>query len=180
MASGEVYDGVRVFPIVPVLFGVDGAHFHGILRGEAIELLNDEGGESGAADGAGANGDAYWKIIPVGKGQAPAGRRRFGRAEIRRFCAACVYNDLLQDDTGVYDKKFQRVRSGAADVVRGDGDSDIVGNHFVPFARRFIAGAGVDGLGWVVIDGDGIMDRFAVEFQQRGVIRLYVDGTRVE
>ena len=42
MGRGEIDDGVGVFPVIASFFRVDGAHFHGVFRGEAIELLQDQ------------------------------------------------------------------------------------------------------------------------------------------
>jgi len=64
VACRELDDGVGVFKIVAVLFGVDGTHFHGILGREAVEFPDDQRSVR-AGDGAGTHGYPYGKIVMI-------------------------------------------------------------------------------------------------------------------
>src|SRR5580658_5801547 len=104
----------------------------------------------------------------------------FGWTQVTGLGAARIHDNLLQHRTCVHEPVFEDMDARPADEVSGNADADIVGDHFVPGARGFIAGTEVDELRSFVVERYGVADGLAVEGENRGEVSANLDGSGIE
>ena len=89
MLLSKADDGISGRPVIPVLFGMNRPHLHGIFRREAVELLGDQL-RVGARQVAQTNRHANRKIIFI----IVFPSFGIGRVLSRRFLSCCMATAL--------------------------------------------------------------------------------------